>query len=58
MVIVGANEVATGTVNLRLLNGDQVSLPSIETAIDYLNKTCRAPDIIDQQQIFDALRIA
>lgn len=58
MVIVGANEVETGQVNVRLLNGDQVNLANIEAALDYINNACRAPDVIGQQQLLDALRSA
>ena len=55
MMIIGANEVETGKVNLRLLNGEQLALSSIENAIDYLAEHCRAPDILDQQKGLNAL---
>ena len=53
MVIVGANEVETGQVNLRLLNGKQISFPDIESAVDHLAQICRPPDVIDRQQAID-----
>ena len=45
MVIIGANEVETGEVNLRLLNGKQMNFPDSESALEYLVKKCTAPDI-------------
>ena len=58
MIIIGKNEVETGQVNLRLLNGEQVNLPDLDSAIDYLKQMCRAPGVIDQQQALEALRVA
>lgn len=58
MMIIGANELETGQINLRLLNGDQVNLPNIENAIDHLTQTCRPPDIVDQNQALDALNLS
>lgn len=57
MLIVGANEVETGQVNLRLLNGDQVNLLNVESAIEYFTEACRPPDMIDQKQALEALSI-
>jgi len=50
MVIVGSNEVETGQVNLRLLDGKQVNFPDIKSATDYLLQHCRSPDIISQPE--------
>jgi len=55
MVIIGSNEVETGQVNLRLLNGEQVSFPNIESAIEHLKQSCRQPDVIDQPETLDAI---
>ena len=52
MVIVGANELETGAVNLRLLNGKQKKFSDVESALDYLTECCRPPDMVDQQQAF------
>lgn len=48
MAIVGANEVESKQVNLRLLNGEQNNFPDIESALSYLLDSCRPPDITDQ----------
>ena len=45
MVIIGANEIETGEVNVRLLNGKQMNFPDSESALEYLVKKCTAPDI-------------
>ena len=45
MVIIGANEVETGEVNVRLLNGKQMNFPDSESALEYFVKKCTAPDI-------------
>ncbi|MCG8314090.1 MAG: threonine--tRNA ligase [Pseudomonadales bacterium] len=50
MMIIGANEIETGQVNLRLLDGEQVSFADIESALDYLLQACRPPDEIDPKQ--------
>ena len=55
MVIVGANEVETGQVNLRLLNGKQMNFEDIKTAIEHLQQNCRQPDVIEKIQIPDAI---
>ena len=55
MVIVGANEVETGQVNLRLLNGKQMNFEDIKTAIEHLQQNCRQPDVIENVQIPDAI---
>jgi len=55
MVIVGANEVETNQVNLRLLDGTQSSFDDIESAVDYLRQACRPPDVVDQQDAVGAL---
>ncbi len=54
MVVVGANEVESNQVNLRLLNGKQISFDNIESAVGYLRQACRPPDIIDQQHSIQA----
>lgn len=54
MVIVGANEVETNRVNLRLLDGKQMSFDDIESAVDYLRQACKPPDVIDQKQSIEA----
>ena len=51
MLIVGANEVESNCVNLRLHNGEQISFDDIESAVDYLTQACRPPDVIDQQEL-------
>lgn len=55
MIIIGANEVDTGQVNLRLLNGEQINFPNLSSAIDHLTTTCRPPDAINHQQAIAAL---
>jgi threonyl-tRNA synthetase len=55
MIIIGANEVETGQVNLRLLNGEQINFASLAAAIDHLTTICRPPDAINQQQALAAL---
>lgn len=57
MIIIGANEVKTGEVNLRLLDGEQVHLKNVKAATNYLVQACRAPDMIDPQQALKALNI-
>ncbi len=57
MIIIGANEVKTGEVNLRLLDGEQVHLENVKAATNYLVQACRAPDMIDPQQALKALNI-
>ena len=57
MIIIGANEVKTGEVNLRLLDGEQAHLENVKVAINYLVQACRAPDVIDPQQALKALNI-
>ena len=49
MVVVGANEVETQQVKLRLLDGKQIGFDDIESALDYLTQTCRPPDVIEPQ---------
>lgn len=50
MVIIGANEIESNQVNLRLHSGEQISFDDVESAVDYLRDACRPPDVIDQQQ--------
>lgn len=50
MVIIGANEIESNQVNLRLNSGEQISFDDVESAVDYLRDACRPPDVIDQQQ--------
>ncbi len=54
MAIVGANEVETGQVTLRLQNGDKLDFSDIESTLDYLIENCRPPDVIDQPQAIEA----
>ena len=56
MMIIGANEVESGEINLRLLKGEQVNLPNIEAAIAHLGDACRAPDQEDPQQLLANLK--
>jgi len=44
MLIVGANELETNQVTLRMLNGKQESFDDVESAVTFLSKACRAPD--------------
>ena len=46
MVIIGANEVKTGEVNLRLLDGTQINFPNSEAAIEHLMQHCQSPDTL------------
>ena len=55
MMIIGANEAETGTVNLRTRSGEQVSFDNIESALSYLQDACRPPDMVDQK---DALSLS
>ncbi|WP_096086232.1 threonine--tRNA ligase [Agaribacterium haliotis] len=50
MIIVGANEVQSKQLNLRLLNGEQLSFDRPEVAVAYLQEACCAPDLLDQPQ--------
>lgn len=50
MMIIGKNEVDTGQVTLRLRNGDQMDFSDIESALNYLHDSCRAPDVTDQSK--------
>ncbi len=54
MAVIGANEVESGEVNLRLLNGEQVSFSDVESALDYLLQACRPPDVVEQSQALEA----
>ncbi len=54
MLIVGANEVETGQVTLRLLNGKQINFPDVQTSVEYLVESCRAPDVFDQQKALES----
>lgn len=54
MVIVGEKEVETHQVNLRLLDGKQMSFDDIDNALEYLTQACRAPDVSNQQQAIEA----
>ena len=49
MMVIGANEVETGQVNLRARGGEQHNFDDIEGALAYLASACRAPDIIDPE---------
>ena len=54
MMIIGANELETGKINLRLRNGDQVGFDDIEAALAYLQDACRAPDMVGDKHSVDA----
>jgi threonyl-tRNA synthetase len=58
MMIIGANEVEKGQVNLRLLNGKQINLADMNAATDYLINACRAPDEVDHKQALEALHLS
>lgn len=45
MVIVGSNEVETGEVNLRLLDGTQMNFSDVEASIEHLVQSCTPPDM-------------
>jgi len=47
MLIIGAEEVETGQVSLRLLNGDNLGTYSLESAVEYLIQATIAPDLRD-----------
>jgi len=44
MIVIGSNEVESGQLNLRLLNGTQVNFSDIASTIDHLKQSCRPPD--------------
>ena len=44
MVIVGSNELKTGEVNLRSLDGTQMNFPDIVNSIEHLTQSCSPPD--------------
>lgn len=48
MVIIGSNEVETGELNLRLLDGTQINFSNVESTVDHLVKSCKTPSVIDQ----------
>jgi threonyl-tRNA synthetase len=58
MMIIGANEVETGQVSLRLLNGKKINLADMKAATDYLINACRAPDEVDHKQALEALHLS
>ncbi|MFT6389348.1 MAG: threonyl-tRNA synthetase [Cellvibrionaceae bacterium] len=58
MMIIGANEVETGQVSLRLLNGKKINLADMKAATDYLINACRAPDVVDHKQALEALHLS
>ncbi|GAA5314834.1 MAG: threonine--tRNA ligase [Candidatus Pelagadaptatus aseana] len=47
MMVVGANEMETGQVNLRSRSGEQMNFDDITSALEHLQQACRAPDIED-----------
>ncbi len=47
MLIIGAEEVETGQVSLRLLNGNNLGTYSLESAVEYLIQATIAPDLRD-----------
>ncbi len=53
MVIVGANEVETNQVTVRLLNGEQTNFDDTESAVDYLMQACRPPDVVTQRHLIE-----
>lgn len=54
MLIVGANEVETGQVNLRRLDGSQENFENSQSAVNYLKVSCRAPDLNDPDEALNA----
>ena len=54
MVIVGAKEVETNQVNLRLLDGTQIGFDDVKSAVDHLIDASRPPDVMDPQQAVEA----
>ena len=50
MMVIGANEVETGQVNLRSRSGEQLTFNDIESALEYLTDQCRPPDLLDKSQ--------
>jgi len=54
MVIVGANEVATNQISVRLLDGKQKSFKDIEGTLEYLVKACSPPDLIGREKSVQA----
>ena len=55
MVIIGSNEVETGEVNLRLLDGKQINFSDIESAIKHLKQSCSQPDVINQSETLNVI---
>jgi len=53
MVVVGANEVDSGQVNLRLLTGEQLHFSDVESALEYLLQACRPPDVMDPNKALE-----
>ncbi len=53
MMIIGANEVDTGEVNLRSRSGEQLTFTNIDRALVYLQEATRAPDRHDKAQALD-----
>ena len=62
MIVIGANEVASGEVNMRARSGEQLSFSNIDTALAYLLEMCRPPDLLAPEQSLqasiDALELA
>lgn len=48
MLVIGANEVENGTVNLRARDGEQQQFDDIEAALAYLQDACRPPDVTEK----------
>ncbi len=53
MLIIGAKEVATNQLNLRLRSGENLSFPNIKSAVDYLLQSCIAPDMTEQTDMLE-----
>ena len=57
MMVIGANELESGQVNLRARSGEQLRFDNLEAALAYLQEGCRAVDQIDvNQALNDALK--
>ena len=55
MIIIGANEVDSGEVNIRSRSGEQENFANIEQAIGFLNSALRPPDANDTTETLESL---
>jgi threonyl-tRNA synthetase len=54
MIIVGSSEVETGQINLRSCSGEKLKFENIESALLYLQDSCRPPDVSNKSQALQA----